>query len=182
MNRGTIGVNSLPKTVTRQLRFESRLYCAWVQHAKHSDCVWWTSNITVVMACCFQGDLATKKIYPTLWWLYRDLLLPKKTYVIGYARSKLTISDIRAKTEKYMKVRCSLCCSIHVCKQQQQQQPVNCMKSFSYCWSVIRCWWFYKFSICRPCGCKNRPDPCALVQSDVALVCMSGLWRPGRYR
>jgi len=52
----------------------------------------------------FQGDLATKKIYPTLWWLYRDLLLPKNTYVVGYARSKLSVSDIRAKTEKHMKV------------------------------------------------------------------------------
>jgi len=52
----------------------------------------------------FQGDLATKKIYPTLWWLFRDQLLPKKTFVMGYARSKLTVSDIRAKTEKHMKV------------------------------------------------------------------------------
>jgi len=53
--------------------------------------------------CYFQGDLASKKIYPTLWWLYRDQLLPKKTFIVGYARSKLTVKDIRAKTEKHMK-------------------------------------------------------------------------------
>lgn len=50
------------------------------------------------------GDLATKKIYPTLWWLYRDQLLPKKTFIVGYARSKLNVNNIQAKTEKHMKV------------------------------------------------------------------------------
>jgi len=52
-----------------------------------------------------QGDLATKKIYPTLWWLYRDGLLPDKTYFIGYGRTELTIDDIRGKSLEYMKVR-----------------------------------------------------------------------------
>ncbi|ESO10056.1 hypothetical protein HELRODRAFT_73159 [Helobdella robusta] len=50
------------------------------------------------------GDLATKKIYPTLWWLYRDQLLPKKIFFIGYARSNLTVDDIKKKTHKYLKV------------------------------------------------------------------------------
>lgn len=50
------------------------------------------------------GDLAKKKIYPTLWWLYRDNLLPKPTKFCGYARSKLTRDDIRKSCEKYMKV------------------------------------------------------------------------------
>jgi len=52
----------------------------------------------------FQGDLASKKIYPTLWWLYRDGLLPDKTFFIGYARSKLTVDNIREKCLPYMKV------------------------------------------------------------------------------
>jgi len=64
--------------------------------------------------CYVQGDLATKKIYPTLWWLYRDHLLPKKTYVIGYARSKLTVNDIRAKTEKHMKVKLAVFLSVNL--------------------------------------------------------------------
>lgn len=51
------------------------------------------------------GDLATKKIYPTLWWLYRDGLLPAKTYFFGYARSKLNVDMIRQKTLQYMQVQ-----------------------------------------------------------------------------
>lgn len=52
-----------------------------------------------------QGDLAKKKIYPTLWWLYRDNLLPTNTVFYGYARSKNTIEDIRSKCHQYMKVK-----------------------------------------------------------------------------
>ncbi|XP_031336188.1 glucose-6-phosphate 1-dehydrogenase-like isoform X1 [Photinus pyralis] len=51
------------------------------------------------------GDLAHKKIYPTIWWLYRDNLLPKKIIFYGYARSKTTVADIKEKCDKYMKVK-----------------------------------------------------------------------------
>lgn len=51
------------------------------------------------------GDLARKKIYPTVWWLYRDNLLPPNTVFYGYARSKTTVTDIKAKCEQYMKVK-----------------------------------------------------------------------------
>ncbi|XP_044006754.1 glucose-6-phosphate 1-dehydrogenase isoform X1 [Aphidius gifuensis] len=51
------------------------------------------------------GDLAKKKIYPTLWWLFRDNLLPKTTTFFGYARSKLTVKDLRQKCHQYMKVK-----------------------------------------------------------------------------
>ena len=61
-----------------------------------------------IAKCNLQGDLATKKIYPTLWWLYRDQLLPRKTFVVGYARSKLTVNDIRTKSEKHMKVKAAV--------------------------------------------------------------------------
>lgn len=47
--------------------------------------------------------MAKKKIYPTLWWLFRDNLLPKTTAFVGYARSKLQVDDIRKKCEPYMK-------------------------------------------------------------------------------
>lgn len=52
----------------------------------------------------FQGDLAKKKIYPTLWWLYRDNLLPSDTKFIGYARSKLSVAELKEKCRQYMKV------------------------------------------------------------------------------
>ncbi|KAH7721911.1 Glucose-6-phosphate 1-dehydrogenase [Aphelenchoides avenae] len=51
------------------------------------------------------GDLAKKKIYPTLWWLFRDNLLPKHILFVGYARSKLTLAELRTSFEKYCKVR-----------------------------------------------------------------------------
>lgn len=50
--------------------------------------------------------MAKKKIYPTLWWLYRDDLLPTKTLFLGYARSKLEIKEFLTKTSyEYMKVK-----------------------------------------------------------------------------
>ncbi|XP_072936345.1 glucose-6-phosphate 1-dehydrogenase [Epargyreus clarus] len=51
------------------------------------------------------GDLAKKKIYPTIWYLYRDNLLPKNTKFVGYARTKQTVAEVREKSKKYMKVR-----------------------------------------------------------------------------
>nr|AAA51463.1 glucose-6-phosphate dehydrogenase [Drosophila melanogaster] len=51
------------------------------------------------------GDLAKKKIYPTLWWLYRDDLLPKPTKFCGYARSMLTVDSIKEQCLPYMKVQ-----------------------------------------------------------------------------
>uniref|UniRef100_A0A8C7QQ70 glucose-6-phosphate dehydrogenase (NADP(+)) n=1 Tax=Oncorhynchus mykiss TaxID=8022 RepID=A0A8C7QQ70_ONCMY len=51
-----------------------------------------------------QGDLANKKIYPTLWWLFRDELLPEETHFVGFARSKLTMDDIRTACLPHMKV------------------------------------------------------------------------------
>ena len=41
------------------------------------------------------GDLAKKKIYPTLWALFRDGLMPPGTQIFGYARSKMTVPQLR---------------------------------------------------------------------------------------
>jgi len=49
--------------------------------------------------------LAKKKIYPTLWRLFVDDLLPKNTRFVGYARSKLTVEDIKEKCTPFMKVK-----------------------------------------------------------------------------
>ncbi|KAM4738347.1 glucose-6-phosphate 1-dehydrogenase-like [Anableps anableps] len=50
------------------------------------------------------GDLAKKKIYPTLWWLFRDGLLPEDIYIVGFARSDLTVEKIKAACLPHMKV------------------------------------------------------------------------------
>ena len=49
--------------------------------------------------------MAKKKIYPTLWWLFRDGLLPKNTHIIGYARSHLTVSELVEHFEAFCNVR-----------------------------------------------------------------------------
>lgn len=61
------------------------------------------SHAIFVSLSTTQGDLARKKIYPTLWWLFRDNLLPARTAIVGYARTALTIDVLRAKCAPYMK-------------------------------------------------------------------------------
>merc|ERR1719499_112490 len=51
------------------------------------------------------GDLAKKKIYPTLWALFKEKLLPPDTQIVGYARSKLKVDDIRQKCGPWFKVK-----------------------------------------------------------------------------
>lgn len=50
------------------------------------------------------GDLAKKKVYPTLWALYRDNLLPNDTIIIGYARSERTVDQLKNDVSKYVKI------------------------------------------------------------------------------
>ena len=54
-----------------------------------------TSNVVVVLGA--SGDLAAKKIYPTLWSLYRHKALPQGCSIFGYARSKLSVAKLREK-------------------------------------------------------------------------------------
>uniref|UniRef100_A0A3B4CSW1 glucose-6-phosphate dehydrogenase (NADP(+)) n=1 Tax=Pygocentrus nattereri TaxID=42514 RepID=A0A3B4CSW1_PYGNA len=58
-------------------------------------------HIFIIMGA--SGDLAKKKIYPTLWWLFRDGLLPEQTYFVGFARSDLTVDAIRTACLPHMK-------------------------------------------------------------------------------
>jgi hypothetical protein len=51
------------------------------------------------------GDLAKKKIYPTLWAIYKENLLPPDTTIIGYARTNLMVDDLRVKTAQYLQVQ-----------------------------------------------------------------------------
>jgi glucose-6-phosphate 1-dehydrogenase len=46
------------------------------------------------------GDLAKKSIYPALWQLFKKKCLPENLQVIGFARSKLTVDDLKEKTEE----------------------------------------------------------------------------------
>ena len=48
------------------------------------------------------GDLAKKKTYPSLLALFADNFLPTKTVIWGYARSKLSHEDLRARVKPYL--------------------------------------------------------------------------------
>lgn len=61
------------------------------------------SHVFVILGA--SGDLAKKKIYPTLWWLYKDGLLPANTHFIGYARSNITMAQVKEKSLPFMKVQ-----------------------------------------------------------------------------
>ena len=77
-----------------------------VRVENHED----NSNATYVFVVFgASGDLAKKKIYPTLWMLYKHRLLPSNTTIVGYARSDLTVDAIREKCKNWFKVcRCTL--------------------------------------------------------------------------
>lgn len=50
------------------------------------------------------GDLSKKKIYPTLWQLRRDFL-PATSKFVGYARSKLTVDQIKESVRGHCKLK-----------------------------------------------------------------------------
>ena len=60
------------------------------------------SHIFVVFGA--SGDLAKKKIYPTLWSLFKEKLMPNDTQIVGYARSKISVDEIRQKCQPFLKV------------------------------------------------------------------------------
>lgn len=62
------------------------------------------SNTHIFIILGASGDLAKKKIYPTLWWLFRDGLLPEDIYIVGFSRSDLTVEKIKAACLPHMKV------------------------------------------------------------------------------
>lgn len=74
-----------------------------VREESHDTSADASSHIFVVFGA--SGDLAKKKIYPTLWALFKEKLLPPQTRIVGYARSKLTVEDIRGKCKPWVKVK-----------------------------------------------------------------------------
>jgi len=50
---------------------------------------------TIITVFGATGDLASRKIFPSLWHLFERNKLPKHTAIIGIARSKLSDEDFR---------------------------------------------------------------------------------------
>lgn len=60
-------------------------------------------DVTIVVYGA-SGDLAKKKIYPVLYKLYRDCLLPRGAALVGYARSDMSKEDLKASVKPYIQV------------------------------------------------------------------------------
>lgn len=60
---------------------------------------------TVIIVLGASGDLAKKKIYPTLWMVFKNDRFPPGTRIVGYARSPLTVNDIKTKCKPFIKVK-----------------------------------------------------------------------------
>lgn len=48
------------------------------------------------------GDLAKRKLYPSLFLLFAQDMLPKSTSIIGYARTEMTIDQYFEKLQPFM--------------------------------------------------------------------------------
>ena len=110
------------------------------------------------------GDLAKKKIYPTLYWLFRDGLIPQHTYFIGYARSSLTVDALQDKFKQYCKVKATLLSAyfdILQLKPEHEASFTEFMKRQSYI-----------------SGQYNTPDGYKQLQKAIAEIGVSALKLP----
>ena len=67
------------------------------------------SYITFVRIFSYGPGVTKRFVFFPYRWLFKDGLMPENTRIVGYARSKLTVDDIRKKAEPFMKV--GYCCS-----------------------------------------------------------------------
>lgn len=51
------------------------------------------------------GDLSKKKIYPSMWQLFKQGYLPKSIHFVGYSRSKTTFLELKEKLIPYLKIQ-----------------------------------------------------------------------------
>lgn len=58
---------------------------------------------TAIVVFGASGDLAKKKTFPALFGLYREGYLAESTKIYGYARSKLSTEDLRARIKGFFK-------------------------------------------------------------------------------
>ncbi|KAL0614732.1 Glucose-6-phosphate 1-dehydrogenase [Plecturocebus cupreus] len=49
------------------------------------------------------AELAKRKIYPTIWWLFQDGLLPENTFIVGHVRPRLVVADTHKQSEPFFK-------------------------------------------------------------------------------
>uniref|UniRef100_A0A8D1PSQ8 Glucose-6-phosphate 1-dehydrogenase n=1 Tax=Sus scrofa TaxID=9823 RepID=A0A8D1PSQ8_PIG len=90
-------------TMAEQVALSRTQVCGILREELYQGDAFHQSDTHIFIIMGASGDLAKKKIYPTLWWLFRDGLLPEDTYIVGYARSRLSVADIRRQSEPFFK-------------------------------------------------------------------------------
>lgn len=58
---------------------------------------------TVIVVFGASGDLAKKKTFPALFGLFRDNYLPKDVKIVGYARTKMDMTEFHKRATQYIK-------------------------------------------------------------------------------
>lgn len=89
--------------MAEQVALSRTQVCGILREELHQGNAFHQSDAHIFIIMGASGDLAKKKIYPTLWWLFRDGLLPEDTFIVGYARSPLTVAQIRQQSEPFFK-------------------------------------------------------------------------------
>lgn len=70
--------------------------------------LWQFKNSCTIVVCGASGDLATKKTFPALYELFKDGLLPRKTRILGYARTKMSNDEFRKRATSKFQLNGSL--------------------------------------------------------------------------
>uniref|UniRef100_A0A2K6TCK3 Glucose-6-phosphate 1-dehydrogenase n=1 Tax=Saimiri boliviensis boliviensis TaxID=39432 RepID=A0A2K6TCK3_SAIBB len=89
--------------MAEQLALSWTQVCRILQEELFQGNAFHQSDTHIVIMMGASGELAKRKIYPTIWWLFRDGLLPENTFTVGYACSRLTVADIRKQSEPFLK-------------------------------------------------------------------------------
>ncbi|XP_014231292.1 glucose-6-phosphate 1-dehydrogenase-like [Trichogramma pretiosum] len=61
-------------------------------------------DLTTIIILGATGDLAKRSLYPSLWNLFKKNRLPINTRIIGYARSRSSVDEIRRNVEAFVKI------------------------------------------------------------------------------
>lgn len=64
-----------------------------------------STNAVTIIVLGASGDLAYKKTYPAIFDLYRHGFIGEETYVVGYARSKMTLDDFKKRISQRFNVK-----------------------------------------------------------------------------
>jgi len=89
-----------PAARSKKYSYEKRL--SGVAVCRETVTVEEVTHVFVVLGA--SGDLSKKKIYPTLWRLFRDELLPQNTLIVGYARSDVTVQELGSRMTPFSKL------------------------------------------------------------------------------